>query len=66
MPMVGTGTASVIIAAMGAGMPSRTMLKQPAATRARASSMSSLAASAVLPWILNPPKAAELWGVSPK
>ena len=65
MPMVGMASRPVMCSASGAGMASSTMEKQPAASRARASSISWRAAWALLPWTLKPPRLVAVCGVRP-
>ena len=55
MPMVGIGTALVILAASGSTMPSSTTAKAPASATIRASSSCSAQLSSSRPWVLKPP-----------
>ena len=57
MPMVGTPTASVTDLATTSGTASTTMEKHPASASRVASVTRPRAASASLPWTLNPPRA---------
>src|SRR6266849_1553123 len=63
--MVGIVSCSEISLAILAGTASNSSMKHPASSIANASSRIFIAASAVRPWILNPPNIAMVCGVNP-
>src|SRR6266511_4676261 len=65
MPIVGTVSASVILAATGTGTASSTIAKQPAASSASASASNFRAFDAVRPCVLKPPRIVSDCGVRP-
>ena len=61
----GRSASRISTSVIAAGTASKTIAKQPAACSASASSAIRTARSAVLPWVLKPPSAVAVCGVSP-